>query len=284
MEILTASSQYLAQKNVPSAGLASKLLLSKLLGCPHLELSIRYSEELPERYVSAMRRGIQRVAAGEPVQYVIGDTGFMGHTFKVDRRALIPRPETESLVEKVLADRAMWDRESPRCILDIGTGSGCIIISLALAVPTARNLAVDLSEEALELARENAGLLGVSDRITFFSEDLSDVVEPESVHLVVSNPPYIPVAECEKLPVWIRDHEPYMALDGGPDGLSVIKQVVQDAAVLLCPGGRIYLEIGETQGEQVRRILETEGFEDIEVSKDLNQKDRIVRARIQGSD
>lgn len=276
VDILTAGSEYLARKSVANAGLVCKLLLSRLLGCKHLELPMRFNEALGENCLAAMRRGIKRVGDGEPVQYVVGETGFMGHTFKVDKRALIPRPETETLVQQVLDWEPLWRFDKPR-IVDIGTGSGCIVISLALERPQAIYAAFDTSTEAIALARENAATLGAADGIGFLEEELSEIVEPQSTHAVVSNPPYIPTAEYERLPGHIRLHEPRQALDGGPDGLSVIKAIVQDGAIILAPGGAIFLEIGETQGQAVAGLLEKEGFEDIVIAKDLAGRQRVLR-------
>jgi len=276
VDVLTAGSEYLSDKGVENPGLVCKLLLSRLLGCKHLELPTRFNEVLGENHLAAMRRGVKRVCDGEPVQYVIGETGFMGHTFKVDRRALIPRPETEILVQQVLDWEPLWQIERPR-LVDIGTGTGCIVISLALEKPGAVYAAFDTSAAALELARENAAALGAGDVIGFMEAELSDVIEPQTTNAVVSNPPYIPTAECNKLPDHIRLHEPRQALDGGPDGLSVIETIVQDSAIILAPGGALFLEIGETQGQAVTDLLEQEGFENIAVAEDLAGRQRVVR-------
>jgi release factor glutamine methyltransferase len=275
VDILTAASGYLAGKGIENPGLASKLLLSRLLNCKHLELAFRFDQVLTERQLEAMRRGIKRVAAGEPVQYVIGETGFMGNTMKVDKRALIPRPETEGLVEIVLGCAPLWQRAKP-VVVDVGTGSGCIVLSLVKEKPQAHYLAFDISEDALALARENAAALGLSERVVFTLAELSDAMQPETVDAVISNLPYIPTAEIETLEPQVKDHEPRVALDGGPNGLSVIEDVVGDAAIVLKPGGWIFLEIGADQGEAVRELLGDAGFEDVAVRKDLAGRDRVV--------
>jgi release factor glutamine methyltransferase len=277
VEILAASSEYLAQKGVENPGLASKLLLSRLLNCKHLELNFKFNDELSDKQLEAMRRGIKRVASGEPVQYVIGETGFRDETLKVDERALIPRPETEVLVETVLNCEALWQQEHP-LIIDVGTGSGCIAISIAQTRKQARVVAFDISAEALELARTNVASAGLDSRVTLVQADVSDALEPESVDAVVSNAPYIPSAAIETLETQVKDHEPHVALDGGVNGLDVIEGVVYDAAIVLRAGGFIFLEIGADQGKAVSALLSDAGFDQVSVKKDLAARDRVVSA------
>ena len=277
VEVLTAASEYLAGRGVDNPGMASKLLMSRLLKCKHLELNFKFNDDLTEKQLAAMRRGIKRVGSGEPVQYVIGETGFMGHDVKVDKRALIPRPETEVLVETVLACDALWSRDMP-VIVDVGTGSGCIVISLAKARKDARFLACDISADALSLAKENAQALGVADRIGMVEDDLADALEPQMVDAVISNLPYIPSDDYEKLPVHIKDHEPREALDGGPGGLGVIESVIYDAAIVLKQGGYAFLEIAPDQSDRVSGFLRDAGFKEVQIKKDLSQRDRIVCA------
>ena len=224
-----------------------------------------------------MRRGVKRVAGGEPVQYVLGQTEFMGHVFKTDKRALIPRPETEILVEAVLGCGALWAKEKP-LIVDLGTGSGCIVISLALARPEALYAALDVSAEAIELAKENAASLAVGDRVSFLRAELPDVAEPQMADAIVSNPPYVATGAWEKLPAHIREHEPRQALDGGPQGLDVLENLIQDASIALKPGGHLFLEIGYDQGRAVAGMLAECQFSGIEVRKDLSGHDRIAVA------
>jgi len=274
-EILKAAAEFLAGKGVEQPRLVSELLASRLLGCRRLELYIEFDKVLDDKRMAAMRRGVKRVAKGEPVQYVLGQTEFMGHVFKVDSRALIPRPETEVLVDRVVHCEALWSRRQP-VVIDAGTGSGCVVISLALAKPDALYVAADVSDAAVELARENAQELGVGDKIGFVAGDLSDFADPESVDAIVANLPYVPTTEYEALPVHIREHEPRSALDGGPDGLFVIRQAVQDATIALKPGGFLFLEIGERQGNAVTALFEEAGFGEIAIEKDLADRDRVA--------
>ncbi|MGQ9661683.1 MAG: peptide chain release factor N(5)-glutamine methyltransferase [Kiritimatiellia bacterium] len=277
--ILDAAAGYLVAKGIEEARLACELLAARLLRCRRLELPLKHDLVLSEKLVEAMRRGVRRVAAGEPVHYVLGETEFMGHVFKVDSRALIPRPETELLVEEVLACAALWQNPRPR-IVDVGTGCGCIVISLALARPAAVYAALDVSEQALALARENALRLGIANRIGFACAELADFVDPGTVDAIVANLPYIPSAEIEKLPVQIRDHEPRQALDGGPDGLAHISVLIEDATIALKSGGFLFLEIGYDQRERVLRLMEQAGFENVRVAKDLAGHARVVQGQL----
>jgi release factor glutamine methyltransferase len=271
--VLESGAAFLATRDIQEARLKCELLAARLLQCPRLELYMRFDHVLNDAHVAAMRRGLKRLAAGEPVQHILGEVEFHGHRYKVDPRALIPRPETELLVEAVLAWEGM---SSDALVVDVGTGSGCIVISLALARPALRCIGLDVSNDALALAEENAAALGVETRIAFTSADLSDCVEPEGVDAIVANLPYIASAECETLPQDVREHDPHRALDGGADGLDVIRDVVPDAAIVLRPGGRIFLEIGADQATAVKGILEAEGFSDVSISQDLAGRDRIA--------
>jgi release factor glutamine methyltransferase len=256
-----------------------ELLLARLLGCKRLELPLAFDRTVSNAQAEAMRRGIKRVASGEPVQYVLGQTDFMGHTFLVDKRALIPRPETEVLVREVLACKDLWAQERP-AILDLGTGSGCVVISLAREHPEAWYVGLDPSIEALSLARENAVALGVADGVAFSEGDVADVVEPETLDAVVANLPYVTRSEVDALPVHIREHEPRGALDGGVDGLVVLRDAIPDAAIVLKPGGRLFLEIGASQAAAVSALLQENGYIDIRVVRDLAGHDRVMVATI----
>jgi len=283
VDVLQATTDYLAGREVENPRLAGELLLSRLLGCKRLELYLRYETVLGEKHLAAMRRGVRRVGDGEPVQYVTGEVEFFGHVFKVDRRALIPRPETEDLVQAVLDCEALWQKDHP-AVADVGTGTGCIAVALAVAKPAGRYLALDRSEEALALARENATRLRVGDAVTFKSDDLPDALdEPESLDAIVANLPYVTTAEYERLPRHIREHEPREALDGGEDGLRHIGTVIHDASFALRKGGRIFLEIGYQQAEAVNALLLEAEFTPIEVRQDFGGRDRVVWGQLAGS-
>lgn len=279
--VLKASADFLAGSDLDNPRLACEHLLARLLLCKRLDLYLRNDTVLDESRLAAMRRGVRRLAAGEPVQYILGRWEFLGHTFKTDPRALIPRPETEILTQHALDCEALWHMPQ-RCVADVGTGSGCVAISIALARPDVAVVALDTSEPALALARENADAANVSDRIAFLHGELCDVVEPESLAGIVSNPPYIPTDQVDALPRHIREHEPRHALDGGADGMDVIRTIVQDATAAIAAGGFLFMEIGAEQGQPVAALLEAAGFADVEVLPDLAGHDRTVRGRLTG--
>ncbi|MBL7076120.1 MAG: peptide chain release factor N(5)-glutamine methyltransferase [Kiritimatiellae bacterium] len=270
---LESGAAFLETREISEPRLKCELLAARLLACPRLELYMRFDHILSEPHVAAMRRGIKRLATGEPVQHILGEVTFHGHRFKVDPRALIPRPETEVLVQAVLDWEGLND---DALVVDVGTGSGCIVISLALARPNLRCVGLDVSEDALALARDNAAALGIDSRVAFARADLSDCVDPESVDVIVANLPYIASEACDDLPRDVREHDPRTALDGGPDGLDIIREVVPDAAIALRHGGGIFLEIGATQAAAVRGILEGEGFTGVTINQDLAGRDRIA--------
>lgn len=273
--LLQAAEQALAAAGVDEARLKAEWLLSSVLGCRRLEIVLHRKRVPAGEQVGQFREMVARVSAGEPVQYVVGETDFLGRPFHVDRRALIPRPETELLVEQVLAAKNVWKAEAP-AVADVGTGSGCIAVSLALARPAARLIAVDRSPEALELAVQNARALGVDGRIAFRHGDLLEGLRARSLNAVVSNPPYIAADALPGLPREIREHEPRLALDGGPQGLDVITRLVPQAHRALRVGGGLFLEIGETQGAAVAALLEQAGFQQVEIRRDLAGRDRIA--------
>ena len=280
-DVLEASTGYLDARGVENPRLTSEWLMARLMKCGRMDLYLRFDTVLSEKQLAAMRRGVKRAGEGEPVQYIVGQWDFMGHAFKVDPRALIPRPETEVLVQTVLDCEALWETPSP-CVVDVGTGCGCIAISLALAHPQAAFVALDISEKALELASENAAALGASDRIAFLRADLAEAVEPESVAAIVANLPYVTTEACRHLPEHVRAHEPANALDGGADGLAVIGPTVQDAVFALRPGGWIFLEIGADQADGVTKLMKAAGFAEVVVAPDLAGRDRVVTGRLEG--
>jgi release factor glutamine methyltransferase len=265
----------LESKHIPESRSKAEWILGHVLKRRGLELPLQQDRELNGVQLKRIASLVQRVAVGEPLQYALGNTEFMGRVFKTDSRALIPRPETETLVENVLACKEAWSSQHP-AVADVGAGTGCIVVSLALAHPEGDYLAVDASVEALELSRENARALGVEGKIRFMRGDLLTGVPPRSLNLVVSNPPYVSTNEIETLQPDIRNHEPWLALDGGPDGFSAITKLLPQAFDSLRPGGRLFMEIGEDQGERARNLMRKNGFEKVEIRKDLAGHDRIA--------
>ena len=248
-DALRLARERLQASGIDEPGFEAEYLMRHALGCTRESLLFSLDTALS---VSAQRRFdslISRRASGEPSAYITGRKEFYGLDFKVDPRALIPRPETELLVELVL------DFASPRTpvrttlnIIDVGTGCGAIAVALAKHLPTATIFSTDLSHDALELARENLALHNLEDRVVMLHGDLLALNLPP-IDILVSNPPYIPSPEISTLAPEIRDHEPRLALDGGPDGLSIIERLVEQARDKLSPGGAMFIEIGWDQGE-----------------------------------
>lgn len=274
-ELIVLGDAYLRGRAVPDARTVCELLAARLFNCGRLEL-YRYLDTVPQtRVVDALRRGLRRVADGEPVQYVLGRWEFRDLTLKVDRRALIPRPETEQLVDLVLASRQISQTPKP-LVVDVGTGSGCIILSLARALRDGVFVGLDVSVEALALARENATLTGLAERVLFAESEGCGEFDPASVDVLVSNPPYIPSQTVDGLERHIRDHEPRLALDGGPDGLRVYRALLLDAVMVLKAGGGVFFEIGDDQGPALRTLLEEHGFSEVAIHRDYAGRDRFA--------
>jgi release factor glutamine methyltransferase len=252
-ELLQWTEQFLAQKGVESPRLEAQVLLAHALGCERIHLYTRFAEPAADDSRTNFRELVRRRVEGCPVAHLVGRKDFFKLAFEVTPAVLIPRPATESLVLAAL-ERAK-PLPAPR-ILDIGTGSGCIAVSVAFQHKQARVIAVDTSAEALAVARRNAERHGVADRIDFRPGDLYTPVAGEPpFDLILSNPPYIPSAEIERLAPDVRDREPRAALDGGPDGLVVFDRLIAEAPAQLAPGGWLLVEIGAGQDEDARRRL-----------------------------
>lgn len=259
------------------ASAEAESLLAHTLHCRRLEVYLHGERKLSPEQLDTLAGQARHLIAGEPLQYVLGEVEFYGRVFQCDPRALIPRPETEMLVEAVLRFSRIWKLPQPR-VADLGTGTGCIAITLALARPQADICAVDISADALALARANAERHGVADHMEFRQADLLAGFAEQSLDLIVSNPPYVSTAEWSELPAPIRDHEPRQALDGGSDGFDVIRKLVSQAATKLTSIGALALEIGEDQGQRVSDLLRAVGFVNVFVHKDFAGWDRIVTA------
>ena len=276
-ELIALGEGFLLRKGIDEARTLCELLVARLCKCGRGDLH-RFLPLVPEeRLVEAMRRGLQRVSQGEPIQYVLGQWDFRQLTLKVDSRALIPRPETEQLVDLVLRSETLKRVPKP-LIVDVGTGTGCIILSLAKEMKDGFFVGLDISPEALSLAQENAVQCGLAERVHFAESDGCGELDPESVDILVSNPPYIRSVVVEGLPRHIRDHEPRLALDGGADGLEVYRNLLLDAVMILKPGGALFFEIGEDQGVALHDLLQDHGFTAICIHKDYAGHDRFVSA------
>ena len=278
-EAIAKSSQYLDSKGVPDAFVAAELLAARLLKCTRSFLHPYYEREVEERHIEAMRRAMRRLAANEPLQYVLGEWDFRSLTLTCDSRALIPRPETEELVTRVLNWLRSKKFDTPPFIVDVGTGTGAIILSLAHEYRgPGVFLGTDISEEAVTLAKSNAVRCSLADRVRFAIMDgLDDFDEPEIVDVLVSNPPYIESAVCDTLDPRVKDFEPRLALDGGVSGLDFYERYLADALNVLKPNGAVFLEIGESQGEAVANIMKSYGFSGIKIEKDYSGHDRYAQ-------
>lgn len=277
LEVINRTVPYLTKCGVDSPRLNIELLLAHVLGKKRLDLYLEFDRELDAATLDRLRTLVKRRAAGEPLQYVTGEAEFCGLKFAVDRRVLIPRPETELLVEVVT--RRIANRSVPALIVDVGTGSGCIAVALAKALPAAEIVAVDVSEAALEVARANAARHGVEKKIRFFQSDLlQNLPDSFRADAVVANPPYIAEGELAKLPKEVRDFEPVHALLAGEDGLQVIRRLVNETKRVLVPAGFLAMEIGAGQCEAVRGMFVEGGYEVAEVQKDLQGHDRVIVA------
>ena len=278
-EIVGKAEGYLEARGVPDARVASELLAARLLRVGRGLLGGALEKEAPEKFVEAMRRGMRRLAEGEPLQYVLGEWDFRTLTLKCDARALIPRPETEELVTRALA--RLKGAEMP-FVVDVGTGTGAIILSLAREFKgPGVFLGTDVSPDAIALAQENAARCGLAERVKLVIADgLDDFDEPGVVDLIVSNPPYVRSAVCDTLDPRVRDHEPRLALDGGSEGLDFYDRYLGDALNILKPGGAILFEIGEDQGEAVRKLMFDYGFDDIRIERDWAGHDRYASANL----
>ena len=219
---------------------------------------------------------LDRRAKGEPIQYITGETEFYGLPFRVTPDVLIPRPETEHLVETVVALARSF--AAPR-IVDIGAGSGAISVALAHHLPKARITTTDLSEAALAIARENVRSNGVADRICFLQGDLLAPLAGEKFDIIVSNPPYVPASDRDSLSVEVREYEPLLALFAGEDGLDIYRRLIPAAFVALTSGGFIALEIGYGQADAVQNFLRAAGFAQIEFTPDLQSIPRVAAAQ-----
>lgn len=262
---------YFADKGLDNPRFDAELLVAHALELTRLQLYTEHDKPLRAPELAAVRALVQRRGRHEPAAYITGERGFWSLDLKVDGRVLIPRPETEQLVEKALA----FLKERPQAkVVDVGTGSGCIALALASERPDLQILAVDASPDALDVALANRDALKLT--IELRQSDLLSAVDGP-VDLIVSNPPYVSSADVDQLMPDVREFEPRMALDGGPDGLVLIRQLIDQAASRLESGGGLMFEIGYDQGPPALALLESHGaFTDCALHQDLSGHDRVI--------
>lgn len=272
-ENLRRAALALEAAQVDAPRLSAEVLLAHVSGLSRTQILARPDQNVPSDALAHFDRLVERAVAGEPLAYIVGHREFYGLDFTTDARALVPRPETELLVDLALKGLP----ENAR-VADVGTGSGCIAVVIAVRAPSARLTAIDVSPEALTLAQRNAQRHRVADRITFTQTDLLKNAAPAAFHLICANLPYIATPELETLPV--VKHEPRLALDGGPDGLTLIRHLLVDAPRVLRPQGRLLLEIGAQQGKAAFALAGA-FFPNarVRLHKDLAGLDRIVEVQ-----
>lgn len=327
LKLIQWTTAYFKKAGVPDPRLDAELLLTHLLKCQRIDLYTQHDKRIREKDLAQFKGLVQRRVRREPLQYITGETEFYGLVFKVTPDVLIPRPETELLVEEAVkawqghlspvssaepavaspragsAPPALSARPKPEATegracesfrretsdkhpcqaLEIGTGSGCIAITLAKLLPEARIAATDISRDALEIASQNAKRHDVDQRIEFLLADIAPwrvfQLEGRMFNLILSNPPYVPTEEFPSLQPEVRDFEPRPALDGGPHGLVVIQKLVTETSPFLTPGGHLLVEIGEGQAAEAIELARRCGFSHVHIKRDLRGVERILVAQ-----
>jgi release factor glutamine methyltransferase len=279
LEVIQRSTEFLAKKNVDSPRLQVELLLAHVLKMPRMKLYLNFEQILGPADLETLRELVRRRGQREPLQHILGTVSFCGLELSVNKNVLVPRPETEVLAERAWKFLAAFPAQpSPRA-LDLGTGSGCLAIAMAIHAPNALVTAVDISDEALVVARENAARLQVLERIEFHKGDMLQALSDEDQFaLIVSNPPYIPTAEMAALDPEVRDFDPRLALDGGPDGLDFYRRIAAGAAPFLQAGGKVMVELNDGGADLVSSLFDKHGWRVDAVEPDLNSRPRILIA------
>jgi release factor glutamine methyltransferase len=269
----------LQKQGIEEARLNVELLLSHALQCPRIQLYTNFDKPLTREEIRIFRSLVERRLNREPVQYIVGWTGFMGLHFAVDPRVFIPRPETETLVEQAM----MLFAKQPLNVLDIGTGCGNIAVSLARFCKNCSVVGLDISESALDVARSNARQHKVEDRVSFVRMDLFEPLDQlllKRFDLVLSNPPYVPLDEYETLKTEVRRFEPREAITDEGDGLEFYRRLVELGPYLLNNGGVMMVEVGFGQAQRVAEMMQEAGFEGIQTIQDLQYVPRVVRVNV----
>ena len=273
LEILQSTTAYFTKHKIENARLNAEHLIAHVLKMSRLELYLEFEAKLNEIELAALRELVKRRGQGEPLQHLLGTAEFCGQTFLIDKRALVPRPETEELAEFLQSQIANPKSE----ILDVGTGSGVIALSLAKHFPEAKVFAVDVSDDALALAKENAVRLGLNERVQFRKSDLLENL-PERFDLIVANLPYVSMQDRHLLAREVLQ-DPEMALFGGPNGDEIVRRLIEQAPSHLNPNGLLALEIGINQAEGLTEFLRQKNYHDIESKKDYSGITRFLLGR-----
>lgn len=277
LDVLRWTTSRFDERKLATPRLDAEVLIAAALGLPRVQLYVQFERPLETAELAAIRENVRRRQAGESVAYVVGRKEFFGLDFAVDARVLVPRPDTETLVDEALGRLRERSAEAPPPVIaDVGTGSGAIIVALAKQLPASRAFAVDRSAAALEVARANAARHAVA--VEFVEGDLTAPLHAHApFDLVAANLPYIPSAELAGLAPEVRA-EPVGALDGGPDGLDLVRRLVAEAPAVLAPGGALVLEIGDGQADATAELCAAAGLVDVRRRRDLGAVDRVVSA------
>ena len=275
LEVLQSTTAYFTKHKIESPRLNAEHLLAHALGRTRMELYLEFERNLSDDELKPLRELVKRRGQGEPLQHLLGTIEFCGQTFLIDKRAMVPRPETEELVELLKSE--IRSQKSDFRMIDVGTGSGVIALSLAKQFPEADVHAVDVSEDALALARENAARLGLSDRVRFQKNNLLENLD-ERFDLIVANLPYISTQDRHLLSREVL-HDPEVALFGGPAGDEIVRRLIDQAPSRVNPGGLLALEIGINQGEGLCEFFRQKNYHDIELKRDYSSIPRFLLAR-----
>ncbi|WP_040591995.1 peptide chain release factor N(5)-glutamine methyltransferase [Schlesneria paludicola] len=277
--VLEWTTAHLKKSGSDTPRLDAEILLAHARGCQRIQLYTQFDEPLNDAVRATMRGLVQRRAKAEPVAYLVGQREFFSLKFRVTRDVLIPRPETETLVIEILD--AAKVRPNPT-ILDLCTGSGCVAISTAKNNPQAKVTAVDISRAAIAIARENAAAHQVTDRVEIIESNIFEALPAgKQFDLIVGNPPYIPSAEIDQLDAEVAKHEPRLALDGGPDGMDILRRIIEQAPRFAAPSALLLLEFTPEQAEALEQLTVAHGgYEDVSIVKDLGHRARVLKARI----
>lgn len=275
LEALTKSAEFLGNKGIDSARINAELLLANILDCKRLELYLMYDRPLREDELDAYREYLKRRSTFEPLQYIIGKVEFYGLELKISSDVLIPRPETELLVETIINSVSKDEKLN---ILDIGSGSGNISIALAVHLAHAFITSIDICEKAIKVANENAHIFELNERVKFFKSDVLNVSEKEfnGVDIIVSNPPYVSQTDYLTLQNEIKDFEPDFAITDFSDGYKFYKHIVKLSRKILKPGGKLFFEIAQGQSEKVKKFLLQSNFNEVSIIKDYQRIDRVI--------
>ena len=279
LEILRKTTDFLASKGVDNPRYNSEVIIGHALTLKRMQLYMQFERLLTESELEKIRPLVRRRSLREPLAYVVGETEFYDLKLKTDKRALIPRPETEELVEHILG--SISDKSAPLCILDLGTGSACIALALAAKLPNASVTAVDASDAALSLASENAATTGLAARLTFLKSDWFAQVPPAPLFdIIVSNPPYLTAQESAEALPEVRQHEPQQALVASDEGFADLRKIIAGAPSHLQPGGLLAMETGIAQHQALLPLMKSAGFAEPRSLRDLSGRDRFVSARL----